>query len=367
LFDPTTEYEYFQRVHLREKKDALSENTTIGRKLDRIAQNLTGIPTNVNHSRSQEPDDAEKRHINFKKNKKVKITTKDREEVPEIAELYEAIQYLNTKKDQIDDEITKNQLKKWISDLKDNQKLIKQMVLKPIDFKKLPHEDHYVDKYHENSEEFWQDFYPHPPESPYDLDLFETNSWEGILRLLPFTEVDGALIKKYLRIFNTITHLCVFTDEESKLLRSMINPKKDHYKKLDRDDYKFYKNCFLTNADMAERLKIDQRRVCDRVNSIATKLRNQYEKYFIQEWYYCFYIKGKYKTCTQCGQPKLLTDFAKNASHADGLQNVCKECFNSNFKICSKCGQRRNKNMFGLDSRNSDGLKSICKICNKNY
>jgi hypothetical protein len=349
-------YKYFHKVHLN-KNDKLSEETHIGKLLDMAGLYLYGKD-------EREADDAEKRQYNYKLEKKIKIMAEDYEKIPELLELKNAIDYLNSKKEQIDDDELKSKLEKWIADLKTNQKDIKEMLLRPIDFKKIPPEYH-VDEYGSSPEELWQAFYPYEGQNRYDVDLFKVDSWEGVLRILPFTEVKGKYIEKYLKIFEVISPLCTFTDDETKVLNSMRRNKKDHYKKLDRDDYKIYKTCFLTNNDIAKRLRMDQKDVFRYVRSIATKLCKEYKKYFIEQWYYVFYVRGQYKTCKQCGETKLISHFANDSSCADGKKAICKECFNSNYKVCSKCGKKLNKNMFGNDDRNKDGLKSICKICDK--
>jgi hypothetical protein len=356
--------QYFSKVHVT-KESMLSEEQIAGRLLDRIAQDITGISTQVQFTNYQSYDDAEKRQINFKLEKKTVIMQEDYEKIPELRDLRDTISYLKEKINEIDDENTQNKLKSWIANLRTNQKLIKEMVLKPIDFKKLPLECH-EDQYELGAnEELWQDFYPYEENIKYDVDLLTSKGWEGILRLLPFQNVEGQLVKKFLQIFDTICPLCSFTNDENRVLRTLKNPKKDHEKKLDRDDYKIYKRCFLTNDDIAKRLEMDNKTVHYFMNSIATKLRDQYEKYFIEQWYYVFYVRGKYKVCKQCGKTKLVLDFANDSSYADGKKSICKECFNSNYKICPKCCKKLNKKMFGVDNRNFDGLQTYCKNCRK--
>lgn len=56
------------------------------------------------------------------------------------------------------------------------------------------------------------------------------------------------------------------------------------------------------------------------------------EDYLI--WYYTYVKKGKWKTCSCCGETKLAHNrfFSKNKSSKDGWYSLCKECRNSKNK-----------------------------------
>lgn len=47
-------------------------------------------------------------------------------------------------------------------------------------------------------------------------------------------------------------------------------------------------------------------------------------------WYYTFTEKGKFKTCTRCGETKLAHNkyFSKNKTSKDGFYSICKKCRN---------------------------------------
>jgi hypothetical protein len=47
---------------------------------------------------------------------------------------------------------------------------------------------------------------------------------------------------------------------------------------------------------------------------------------FIEDYYYTYIVKGKYKTCSKCGETKLISRFDLDNNRKDGLRVYCKEC-----------------------------------------
>ncbi|MBG9599991.1 endonuclease [Bacillus mycoides] len=87
------------------------------------------------------------------------------------------------------------------------------------------------------------------------------------------------------------------------------------------------------------------------------------------------------KTCTVCGENKLLEEFAKDKAKKDGCRNQCKNCINlrkrktpiipkpkQGHKHCAKC--RREKQLSEFNIRSVNGRKRIfsyCKECERKY
>ena len=90
------------------------------------------------------------------------------------------------------------------------------------------------------------------------------------------------------------------------------------------------------------------------------------------------------KTCTNCNQNNPLTDYNKDKTKSDGLQYNCKSCqsikrkyyqdnyiqinanktYNENdVKTCSKCKEIKSITDFSKNKTKSDGLQNICKLC----
>lgn len=99
----------------------------------------------------------------------------------------------------------------------------------------------------------------------------------------------------------------------------------------------------------------------------------------------------KTKSCNECGEVKLLTEFSKNAAKKDGLSRKCRSCSNkcvkrrrdqvkernlkrrklepdaavTHPKFCYKCGVVRDRKDFHKNAGNSDGLQELCRFCRR--
>ena len=99
---------------------------------------------------------------------------------------------------------------------------------------------------------------------------------------------------------------------------------------------------------------------------------------------YKIYNDNDIKTCSQCKQIKSITDFSKNKTKSDGLQNICKslesivrntycnnnrqihvnKMFNENdIRTISKCKQQKLYTEFNKWSSDKSGLESYFKDC----
>ena len=63
------------------------------------------------------------------------------------------------------------------------------------------------------------------------------------------------------------------------------------------------------------------------LNNIVLKIINVYMKDY-EDWYYLNIAKGTYKTCSTCGEVKLISEFTKNSKEHDVYKPECKECRN---------------------------------------
>lgn len=84
----------------------------------------------------------------------------------------------------------------------------------------------------------------------------------------------------------------------------------------------------------------------------------------------------KTRTCTVCGEEKLITEFAK--ADKKYFRNVCKKCYSRQkatetkrrrekmkelTKICTHCGKEKSIEEYQIDRRGKLGRKSVCKEC----
>lgn len=78
----------------------------------------------------------------------------------------------------------------------------------------------------------------------------------------------------------------------------------------------------ITQDKIADSLNIKQPVVNQHLNAIVNKIIKQYELHFM-DWYYLNKCYGKYKSCNQCGEVKLIQYFNKNG---DYYRTQCKKC-----------------------------------------
>ncbi|PXA13141.1 hypothetical protein DD899_13095, partial [Staphylococcus pseudintermedius] len=61
---------------------------------------------------------------------------------------------------------------------------------------------------------------------------------------------------------------------------------------------------------------------------IPSRIASTYEKQ-LEDWIWIHRRKGKYKTCSSCGEVKLAVDtryFKPRKDSKDGLQGICRDC-----------------------------------------
>lgn len=78
----------------------------------------------------------------------------------------------------------------------------------------------------------------------------------------------------------------------------------------------------MTQEKIANELNVTQQAVNQHLNSVINKIINKYEENYTN-WYYLNICKGEYKTCSKCGDIKLVQQFSKNG---DRLRSQCKQC-----------------------------------------
>lgn len=81
----------------------------------------------------------------------------------------------------------------------------------------------------------------------------------------------------------------------------------------------------FSQDDIVEELGVAQQNVNQVLSKLANSVMCEYEDKY-EDWYYLDRVKGKYKTCSKCGEVKLTSKFRKESKVNDGLRNSCKKC-----------------------------------------
>jgi hypothetical protein len=266
------------------------------------------------------------------------------EDIPELREVEDFIIYLKKSSNPN----LQGKKYKWINDLKNNQLEIKESKNPSIEQLYKCSIPSYNDIHNIDESCYVLDI--SDTNNPFNLDLFESKNWKIVLKVLPFKKQVSFNIDKLINIFNKCYYRCDFSSIQKNIIQL-------YQKNINHLEFRIIKN-----RDISKLLGISPLEVASNVRSICIKLCNTYEKIFT-DYYYTFLARGIYKTCTKCGQVKIIQDFKENPDAADGKHSVCKDCLDNIYKVCSKCGQKLNKELFGDHPKTKDGKQSWCKIC----
>jgi hypothetical protein len=245
----------------------------------------------------------------FELKRDVKFSLKDVESIPELKEIENFIIYLKRSSNPN----LKSKKFKWINDLRDNQLDIKES--------KKPS----IKQFYKCSIPFTSDIYEidescHVLEisdinNPLNLDLFKPESWKTVLKVLPFKKQISSNVDKLINIFNKCYARCAVN----------LNPIQKNIIQIYQkgiDDPRSFDFRVVKNKDIVELVNIDRRSIHYIIKTICKELQKTYNALFT-DYYYTFLARGKYKTCSKCGDIKLEQYFYKNRS-------VCINCYNSN-------------------------------------
>lgn len=98
--------------------------------------------------------------------------------------------------------------------------------------------------------------------------------------------------------------------------------KKCDLTELQREVLRLYSNG-LSQIQIGYALNIKHSVVNQHLNAVVRKITNKYEEQ-LEDWYYLNVCRGTYKTCSKCGEVKLVSRFDKNGKR--GYMTMCKEC-----------------------------------------
>lgn len=97
---------------------------------------------------------------------------------------------------------------------------------------------------------------------------------------------------------------------------------------FEKEVIKLWRENDYIQEDIANILGVSQQFIFATLKNICKKIILQYKDNY-EDWLYLNYLKGTYKTCSICGEPKLISKFYKKEDNKDGFHNVCIKCMKS--------------------------------------
>lgn len=203
-------------------------------------------------------------------------------------------------------------LRKTYSEYKGNFEIMKELLCKPVTLSPESGRaviDIYSDTWYEKSDGEIVEL------SKNQLRMADVNLYKAILPL--YADLKDKYEGKYtsdwywlLFEIDRLIEKTEFTEEESQIIKLITTMKH-------------------TQQNVAEHLDLKQQYVSRLLStSIPRKLRETYLD-DMEEWVYTHKIKGTYKTCSTCGEVKLITNdrhFGTNKQSPDGKNASCRKC-----------------------------------------
>lgn len=248
---------------------------------------------------------------------KISITPKDKEDIPELAELCKAI-------DEVEKQMKaatgkrKFMLKKQLIEMRQDQYVIKNAYKKPM-------------------------YCLNAIKSIAKLDLSENItinekgevSSDGMISLFNPTHV-SALLCNYSKIKEDVWDR--FSCDTYYMMKDLDTAVDNALK----DKHPLYYDLLIYKIDGKQNIEIQQlleekHGIKHSVEYISSLWRNKIPKLIAEQaqedyliWHYTMQEKGKWKRCSRCGQIKLAHNrfFSKNKTSKDGFYSICKACRN---------------------------------------
>ena len=250
---------------------------------------------------------------------KISITKKDLEEIPDLRQLREAIQYWE-KRLQSASGRDAFIIKQTIIELRKDQYIIKNSYRKPMIPIKLTRS---------------RSFIPLDDDFSFDKEGYAIPSGVSLLD----SKIVSAILCNYSKLKED-----AWGEFEKDLWYIMEDF--DRIANIALKDYPLYDKIVeykvegLQNIEIQEKIQLEFG-IKHSLEYISSLWRNKIPKLIasaaeddLLDWYYLHAEKGAYKKCSRCGQIKLAHNkyFSKNRTSKDGFYSICKECRNSKAK-----------------------------------
>lgn len=203
--------------------------------------------------------------------------------------------------------------------LKGDYEIAKKLLTNEIEFKRLSKG---TTEYDINSDTWYEDHQGNIIElSKNHILLSDKNTYKGLI--LNYKDLKDKYQNKMnhdiwalLFVFEELLNNTEFTQDEKFVLDMLFD---NYNQKQIREKYENINLTTLTKDRISRIIN----------NHIPNKLLNTYLN-SMEDWLYTYKIKGKFKTCSKCGEIKLANEryFGKSPITKDGLQSVCKICDN---------------------------------------
>lgn len=266
----------------------------------------------------------------YRVSRKQKITQKDIDEIKYIKQIYDCIDRLEKTLEKNKENISQrdlNIIKRMISKLKNDAVIIKDQIRGTIYFKRLTGG---TTKFN------------------YDMDTGYFNDKlcngkviHGDYVLVSENKIDFGNKRHVLELLNHYSDLKKrFCDEVNSDMWHILFDFENLIESTPFDDYlkdilimriDGYSNDEISNELKRKyKLEFDLDRISKFYNDTIPNMIVEQHKKNIEDWIYTYKVKGKYKTCSKCGEVKLATEkyFFKEPKGRDGLKNRCKNCSN---------------------------------------
>lgn len=249
---------------------------------------------------------------------KVTITKKDLEEIPDLRQLRETIEFWDKKLKTAEGK-DRFIIKKALIEMRKDQYVIKNAYRCPIVFNKITHSHNYPIQLIDKTKTFDENGYPVPEE----FSLMNPKICEAILCNYSRLKQDS-----WNRLEGDTWHMIY---DFEKLVDRALEPYPLYMRLLE------YKIDGLQNLIIQEKLQLEFG-IKHSVEYISSLWRNKIPKLIAAaaedeylDWYYLNIERGKYKKCSRCGQIKLAHNkyFSKNKTSKDGFYSICKACRNN--------------------------------------
>ena len=175
--------------------------------------------------------------------------------------------------------------------------------------------------------------------SLFEIDFFEPKDYDNIFKILPFKDLSGNLKNIYSE-FEKLEKYLDISDDKIKMLDILKEGKSNKYEKLyyksnnRRDLLSENKKAVYNIKSLSNKLGWTYKKTQEMYYKLQEDCFEAYYKYYENEIYYIYIVKGKYKKCSKCSEIKIIQNFRKDASRNDGLFPYCKEC-EKEYNNCS--------------------------------